>query len=337
MNETSQFKKIRKRLASFGIDGFIISLLFFVLIAYLKPSWGSDDTSPLPLKNISNIGVGLIFFFYGLGLSMKELKIGLKNIPLHFLVQGSSFVLFPLIIWIFHLILRPAPNDMIWMGIFFLAALPSTVSSSVVMVSIAKGNLPAAIFNASISSLIGVFMTPVIVEIFINTKMDGGQDLSSAIIDLIIQVILPVGLGLFLHRFVGKYIKNRGKEIKFFDQAIIILIVYRSFSESFEKNLFALLDWQSLLMLSVAMLGLFFMFYFGVMRIGKLLNFSMEDRITAAFCGSKKSLVHGTVMSNVLFKGSSSVGIILMPLMIYHTLQLMVGTILAEKLSKRKD
>ncbi|MCO5247581.1 MAG: bile acid:sodium symporter [Chitinophagales bacterium] len=327
---------MRKRLASFGIDGFITSLLLFVLVAYLKPTWGSDDSSPFPLKSISNIGVSFIFFFYGLGLSMEELKEGLRNIPLHILVQGSSFVLFPLIIWTLHSFISPDPDNTIWTGIFFLAALPSTVSSSVVMVSIAKGNLPAAIFNASISSLIGVFMTPIIVEVFINTKTDGGQDLSSAILDLIIQVVIPVGLGLFLHRFFAKWIKTQGKRIKIFDQAIIILIVYRSFSESFEKDLFALLDYSSLFILSASMLGLFFMFYFGVMRIGKTLNFSMEDRITAAFCGSKKSLVHGTVMSNVLFKGSSSVGIILMPLMIYHTLQLMVGTVLAEKLSKRE-
>ncbi|MCO5231023.1 MAG: bile acid:sodium symporter [Chitinophagales bacterium] len=325
--------QIKNRLAAFGIDNFILSLFAVVLLAYIAPYWGTSD-SPIPFKKISNIGVAMIFFFYGLKLSPEKLKAGLKNIPLHILVQTSTFIIFPTIVLIASWIFQPEPSDMIWVGIFLLAALPSTVSSSVVMVSIARGNIPAAIFNASISSLIGVFMTPIIMEFFMSTSNEG-MDLSQVIFDLIIQVIVPVGLGLFLHPYFKKIVEKINQPLKVFDQSIIIMIVYISFCESFQQDLFSQIHFIEISILSLAMLTLFFASYFSITKISKLLKFSEEDTITAAFSGSKKSLVHGTVMSSVLFKGYTSLGVILMPLMIYHTLQLIVASILAKRLSER--
>ncbi|MCZ2393521.1 MAG: bile acid:sodium symporter [Chitinophagales bacterium] len=326
--------QIKSRLASFGIDNFILGMLTVVFLAYLFPQWGAHN-SPIPFRKISNIGVPLIFFFYGLKLSPENLRSGLKNVHLHFLVQISTFIIFPFIILIASWLFQPEASDMIWVGIFLLAALPSTVSSSVVMVSIAHGNIPAAIFNASISSLIGVLMTPIIMNFFMSTSQQG-MDLTQVIIDLILQVIVPVGLGLFLHPYFKRMVERHIQLLKIFDQTIIIMIVYISFCESFLQGLFGKINSIELIILSVSMMLLFFVSYFSITKISRLMNFSKEDTITAAFCGSKKSLVHGTVMSSVLFKNNPSIGIILLPLMIYHTLQLIAASIIAEKLSKRK-
>ncbi|HUH72835.1 MAG TPA: bile acid:sodium symporter family protein [Chitinophagales bacterium] len=328
-------KKISNFLKKIGLDNFILSLFAIVALAYFQPYWGTD-ASPLPLGFISNVGVSLIFFFYGLKLSPEKLKSGLRNIPLHFLIQGSTFVLFPFIVWMGKLLIQPSADDQIWVGIYFLAALPSTVSSSVVMVSMARGNIPAAIFNASISSLIGVFMTPIIMGLFLNAT-NAQLDLLQVIFDLILQVIVPVGAGILLYPYLGKIVSKFNNGLKIFDQTIIIIIVYQSFCVAFDQGLYQQISTLKLIEISVIMLALFGFLFFLISKICQLLNFSIEDRITAAFCGSKKSLVHGTVMSNVIFKGNPNAGIILLPLMIYHTLQLIAASVIAQKLGSRSD
>lgn len=328
-------KTISTFLKKIGLDNFIISLFAIVILAYFQPYWGTD-ASPLPLDFISSAGVSVIFFFYGLKLSPEKLKSGLRNIPLHFLIQGSTFILFPIIVWIGELLIKHSADDQIWVGIYFLAALPSTVSSSVVMVSMARGNIPAAIFNASISSLVGVFMTPIIMGLFLNAT-NAKLDLVQVIFDLILQVLLPVGAGILLYPYLGKVVAKFGNSLKLFDQSIILVIVYQSFCNAFDKGLYQQMSTLKLIEISAIMLALFLSLFIIISKISKLLNFSIEDRITAAFCGSKKSLVHGTVMSNVIFKGNPNVGIILLPLMIYHTLQLIAASIIAQKLGAREE
>lgn len=327
------FSSISKRLQSIGLDNFILALFCVVILAYIYPQ-GGLETSPIPLKKISNWGVSIIFFFYGLKLSPEKLKAGLKNIPLHFLIQSATFLLFPVIVWIAQCIFQPQANDQIWIGIFFIAALPSTVSSSVVMVSMAKGNIPAAIFNASISSLIGVFMTPIIMGIFMTTSGEG-MDLYNVIIDLILQVIVPVTAGILLYPYFGKKFAKYAAQLKYFDQAVILMIVYQSFCTAFFEGLYQKMSAVQIVSIFVSMFLLFVGVYFLTTKISRLLKFNTEDTITAAFCGSKKSLVHGTVMSSVIFKGNPNVGVILLPLMVYHTIQLIASSIIAQRLGKR--
>ena len=137
------------------IDYFVVGIFIVILLAYLFPTLVSEENVFL-LNKISAIGISLIFFFYGLKLSPAKLKSGLGNFKLHLLIQGATFLLFPLLILPFKLIITTEEQETFWLAFFFLAALPSTVSSSVVMVSLAKGNIPAAIFNASISGIIGI-------------------------------------------------------------------------------------------------------------------------------------------------------------------------------------
>src|SRR5690625_3575025 len=146
-------------LKRFKIDPFVLAIIISILIAYILPQAGASD-SPIPMNTISSLGISLIFFFYGLSLSTEAIKNGLKNWRLHVVVQGSTFLLFPLLVLIFYPFVKDTSQKLLWLAFLFMAALPSTVSSSVVMVSIAKGNLPAAIFNASISGIIGIILTP---------------------------------------------------------------------------------------------------------------------------------------------------------------------------------
>jgi len=171
----------------------------------------------------------------------------------------------------------------------------------------------------------------------INTSQAGQEiDFFHIVGKLVLQVLVPVALGILLNPRWGKWADRYKVQLKYFDQTIILIIVYTAFCESFEKNMFATLSWLELIGLAVAMLALFFIAYGCIGFLCRLLHFNYEDRVTATFCGSKKSMVHGTVMSKVLFPGSTVTGILLLPLMLYHALQLIVVSLLARRLRDSK-
>lgn len=323
---------ILQLLAKVGIDGFMLTLFASLILAYFYPSIGADS-SPIPVGPIANWGVALIFFFYGLKLSPQDLKIGLSNWRLHILIHVATFVLFPLVAFGVKPFFTSESGYYLWIGLLFLCALPSTVSSSVVMVSVAGGNLPAAIFNASISSLLGVFITPLWMSVVMDS-ISPDFDMTSVLVKLTIQVILPITAGLLLHSKWGAWATRNKSTIKYFDQTIIILIVYNSFCESFEQQLFSSFSMLDIVLISIAMIILFFIIFGLIKVICGFLNFNREDSITAVFCGSKKSLVQGAVMIKVLFPSATIAGIILLPIMVYHALQLIIVSIIAQKLSK---
>ncbi|WP_405607117.1 bile acid:sodium symporter family protein [Polaribacter sp. Asnod1-A03] len=319
----------------FKIDKFILSIIGVILIAYFFPNWATED-SKAPLNTISSIGISLIFFFYGLKLNPTELKSGLKNWKLHILVQGATFLMFPLLVLFFRPIIQNEEQETIWLAFFFLAALPSTVSSSVVMVSIAKGSIPSAIFNASISGIIGILITPLWMGLFINNPQTD-FNFTNIYIKLILQIIFPVVLGLLLQRFLGKFAHKHSSKLTLFDKSIILLIIYKSFAESFINGVFNAVSILDLLAIFIGVITLFLIAFSLTGFLSKKLNFNNEDKITAQFCGTKKSLVHGTVFSKILFKGMSSIGIMLLPLMLFHATQILIISIVASKLAKEKN
>lgn len=316
-----------------GLDGFLLALLSMIGLAYLWPYPGMKE-SPVPLAEISTYGVSVVFFFYGLRLSPEKLRAGLSNWRLHAMIHFSTFVLFPLVAFLIRPLFQGQEHEMLWLSIFFLTVLPSTVSSAVVMVSIAGGNIPAAIFNASISSLLGVFITPLWMGVVLDTA-SGDFDLLGIVGKLSLQVVLPVALGIILNKRWGGFAERHKKKIAKFDQSTILLIVYTSFCESFGDHLFSGFDIRDIVLLGMGMLALFFLMYMLLRFLSGLLHFSREDEITAVFCGSKKSLIQGAVMSKVLFAGASYAGLMLLPIMLYHALQLITASILAQKMARK--
>ena len=263
---------------------------------------------------------------------MKE---GLSNWKLHVLIQAATFLFFPLLVLLALPFIKGEEHFMLWLAVFYLAALPSTVSSSVVMVSIAKGNIPGAIFNASISGLIGIALTPLWMGLFLSAR-EGSFDLLNVFLELILKILLPVILGLVMHRYWGKFAERHKKQLTIFDKSVILIIVYNSFSNSFSSGIFNGISIWELASVGIGVVGIFFMVYVSIHFVSKKLSFSREDQITALFCGSKKSLVHGSVFSNVLFSGMASASIFLVPIMVYHAFQLFIISIIAQKMGGEK-
>ncbi len=314
---------------------FVLALVVVIAVAYVFPYWGTKH-SPIPIDVISAVGISLIFFFYGLKLSPEKLKSGLKNWQLHVLVQTTTFLVFPLLVLAFKPFLQTQAQETLWLAFFFLAALPSTVSSSVVMVSMAKGNVPAAIFNASISGVIGIVLTPLWLGLFV-LKSQPDFDFSEIYIKLITQIIVPVVLGCVLQRFFYTFTQRYNKILTVFDKAVILLIVYKSFATSFYDNIFSTVSFLDLMGILIAVFVLFYAVYGFTGYFSKILHFNRADQITARFCGTKKSLVHGTVFSKIMFGNMAVIGIILLPIMLFHAIQLLIISIKASRLERETN
>jgi len=332
-NQTPIQRLLLKPLRRVGIDGFLLAILLMVLLAWIMPGPGNDE-GPFSPGQLSNYGLSLVFLFYGLKLSPRKLRKELVNWRMHLLVQATTFILFPLLILCLKPLINPH-NPTLWLGLFYLAALPSTVSSSVVMVSIANGNIPSAIFNASISTLAGIFITP----LWMLPMLESGQgdiDTSGIMLKLVAQVLVPVAIGLLLNKKFGQYADRYKKQLRLFDQSVILLTIYVAFCHSFSTGVFDHYPLLNLLLLGAGVSLLFFIVYFITTAICRRFGFSRADRITTVFCGSKKSLVHGTVMSKILFANSPAVSLILLPLMLYHALQLIFVSGIAQRMAREE-
>lgn len=316
-----------------GINGFLLGLFFAIGMAATFPAIGAAD-SGIPWKPIINFGIACVFFFYGVKLNPQQLRSGLSNWRLHLLIQLSTFLIFPVIVFGLLQFIPWVDSDF-KLGISYLSALPSTVSASVVMVSIAGGNLPAAIFNASISSLLGVILTPAWMGV-LGGGAEGEIDFWVTLGELTLKVILPVILGILAHGWLFPKIKTILSKLKYVDQTVIMIIVFTSFAESFGQKLFTAYQLSTVVAIAATMLGIFILIWLILELISRFLRFSIQDRITTLFCGSKKSLVHGVVIGKVIFSDAAVLGLVLLPVMLYHIQQLVLGSILAGYFGRRK-
>lgn len=324
-----------KLLRSAGFDWFIPALMLMILIAWLLPGPGLV-TGVFSLKALGGFGISVIFFLYGLRLSARQLLSSLSNWKLNAIIQSVTFVVFPIIALIVKGLFPEGQIHLLWLGVFFLASLPSTVSSAVVMVSLAGGNIPSAVFNASFSSIAGILITPLLMGLVI-TSGAGAFDMSPVLLKLGYQVLLPLVLGLLLHPWLGEWAINSRKITRYFDQTVILIIVYTSFSNSFSSGLFSGFGAEVMAALILLLILLFVVINLIIYFLIKRAGLPQADLITALFCGSTKSLMHGSVMAKVMFGSAGLGGVILLPILIYHALQLTATGIMAQRFPPDSD
>jgi len=312
---------------------FLLLLIMMVIAGKVIP-FQDKYNQYFNLSGFIDWGIAAIFLLYGLKLNIKEIVKDISNWKLHLLIQCGTFIIFPLLVFCFYPLVKDTSYYVTWLSIFFLASLPSTVSSSVVMVSIAKGNVTSAIFNASVSGIIGIVMTPLLMSFFVQPDQENINN-SEIIQQLLIKVLLPIILGLLLNPLLKNVVTRYSKIIAEFDKMIILLIVYESFSEAFTQNVFASVPLVVFIIIASGIVVLFFSVYEILKLISKKLNFKREDVITATFCGSKKSLVHGSLFVMVLGIAEDQKVLFLLPVMIYHSFQLFYVSWLASRIEKK--
>jgi sodium/bile acid cotransporter 7 len=313
------------------VDPYILALLLTVAVASLFPARGAVATG---FGHATTIAIGLLFFLYGARLSTREAVDGLKHWRLHGLVFLATFVLFPLL-GVLSLLLVPwALTPGLFTGLMFLCFLPSTVQSSIAFTSIARGNVAAAICSASFSNMIGIVLTPLLVTVFLSTGT-GGVSLG-AVRDIMLQLLLPFVAGQLLRRWIGGFITRHKKVLSYVDRGSILLVVYAAFSAGVVAGIWERLSVVSLLVLLAVNAALLAVVLVATTFAARRLRFSTEDEIAIVFCGSKKSLASGLPMATVLFP-AATVGLTVLPLMMFHLMQLMVCAWLARRYGARKD
>jgi sodium/bile acid cotransporter 7 len=312
-------------------DTFTWMLLSTVLLATLLPATGRFEDF---MHLASNAAIALLFFLHGARLSREAALSGFKQPRLHLLTLACTFVLFPLLGLALQALFPGLLTPELWLGVLFVCTLSSTVQSSIAFTSIARGNVPAAICGATASNLLGIVFTPILVTLLLHRHHDGGglQQVSG----ILLQLLLPFVLGNVLRPWIGDWVLRKKGLLAVVDRGGILLAVYAAFSVAVAQGVWHLFPPQQLALLvlvnAILLGGVLTLTTFG----SRALGFARADEIMLVFCGSKKSLASGIPMASVLFS-SSGVGIVLLPIMVFHQMQLMLCAVLARRYAERQD
>lgn len=312
------------------IDTFLVIMIGVVIVASFFPCEGRVKTA---FEYLTTFAIGLLFFMHGAKLSREAIFAGMGHWRLHLVVFLSTFALFPalglLMQFIPHSVLPPS----LYLGFLYLCALPATVQSAIAFTSVAKGNVAAAICSASASSILGIFLSPVLVGALMQAQQ-GDTNTLDAIGKIVLQLMVPFVVGHLSRPLIGRWVDRHKKLINMTDRSSILLVVYVAFSEAVVGGIWHQIDGAALMVvvgLSTVLLAVVLVVN---TLAARMLGFNTADEVTIVFCGSKKSLANGVPMANVLFP-ASAVGVMVLPLMIFHQIQLMVCAVLAQRYARR--
>ena len=310
------------------IDTFVLMILGIAVLASVFPATGEYAAA---LSWATKIGIAALFFLYGARLEPHEVVEGIKHWRLHGVTLAATYVLFP-VLGLVAAVTSPALIPAaLYTGFLYLTLVPSTVQSSIVFTSIARGNVPGAVVSASISNILGVFVTPLLVIALMNTTGKASVD-GKGILDVVVQLLLPFVLGQLLRPWVKDAVARFSKRTKAVDRGSILLVVYSAFSESMREGIWHVLSIQGIVAIVVLCCVLLAVVLGITWSVGKALGFARADRIVVLFCGSKKSLASGLPMASVLFAGQP-IGLVVLPLMIFHQIQLIVCAMLSQRMA----
>ena len=315
-------------------DNFTLALLGTVTLASVLPASG---VAAQALEGITVAAVALLFFLHGAKLSRDAIVAGLSHWRLHLVVVGTTFALFPLLGWALRPLLLPLVTPGLYTGILYLCVLPATVQSAIAFTAMARGNMPAAICSASASTLLGIVITPLLVGLLLPEAQQAGaaqHDTLANIGRITLQLLVPFVVGHLLRPWRGGFVQRRAAALKLVDQGSILLVVFTAFSAAVVEGLWRQLPASALLGLVVVCAVLLTLALVTTTWVARRMGFSKEDEITLVFCGSKKSLASGVPMAKVLF-ASHAVGAIVLPIMVFHQMQLMVCAVLAQRYARR--
>ncbi|MBE1160334.1 bile acid:sodium symporter family protein [Dyella acidiphila] len=311
-------------------DNFTLCLIATVITASLLPCRGSVAHL---FDLLTDLAIAMLFFLHGAKLSREAVVSGLTNWRLHLTVLASTFVLFPILGLLLKPVLMPLVTPSLYVGMLFLCTLPSTVQSSIAFTSIARGNVSAAVCAASASSLLGIVITPLLTGLVLQAHGQGAMSWHS-VGEIVLQLFVPFVAGQVAQRWIGGWVGRHRPLVGLVDQGSILLVVYTAFSAAVLQGLWKQLPLSVLggvLIVNAVLLACALL----ITRYGsRALGFDREDEITIVFCGSKKSLASGVPMANVLFP-VHAIGMIVLPLMLFHQMQLMTCAVLARRYAQR--
>lgn len=319
-------------------NGFLLGLLLAVVLAFVWPGPGAQGGA-LHAGMLNNFGIALILFLQGISLAFEKIRSGAGNWRLHLIIQSFTFLIFPLVGLIFDAVIPrvwPGEPTAIRQGILYLCVLPSTVSTSVVLTAVAGGNTPGALFNAAFSNILGVIVTPVLVQ-FLMEKTGGGAPFGPLLLKIMLLTLVPFAAGMVLRNFVKDRVDARKIWVTRISNAVILFIVYSAFCDSVEGQV-----WQRYGLALTGQVAFLVTLLFGVMSLlvfgaNRALRLPRGDAIASYFCSVKKTLAMGAPLALLIFGDNADLSLILLPVMLYHPLQLFVNGVLANRWSRSPE
>ncbi|MYT30281.1 MULTISPECIES: bile acid:sodium symporter family protein [unclassified Streptomyces] len=310
------------------VDGYLLALLGTVGLAALLPARGAAAGVA---DGASTGAVALLFFLYGARLSTQEAMDGLRHWRLHLTTLACTFLVFPVLGLAARALVPYVLPPALYTGLLFLCLVPSTVQSSIAFTSIARGNVAAAICAGSFSSIVGIVLTPLLASLVLG---GGGAGFSvHSLVSIVGQLLLPFLAGQLLRRWVAGFLTRHKKVLGYVDRGSILLVVYAAFSAGMVQGIWHQVSPLRLLCLlgveAVLLATMLTLTSYGARKLG----FRRADRIAITFAGSKKSLAAGLPMASVLF--GAQAGLAVLPLMLFHQMQLMVCAVLAKRYAAR--
>ncbi|MCX2697151.1 MULTISPECIES: bile acid:sodium symporter family protein [Ochrobactrum] len=312
-------------------DKFTCMLIATIVLASVLPVQGDFAVW---FAIATKVAVGLLFFLHGARLSREAVIAGVIHWRLHLVVGCATFVLFPILGLVAGWTIPGLAQSPFYLGILYLCVLPSTVQSSIAFTSMAGGNVSAAIVSASASNIFGMFLTPLLVGLLFAVKGSGGISID-ALQSILLQLLAPFVLGQILQPWIGHFMRRHSKALGFVDRGSILMVVYLAFSEAIVEGLWRTVSWNDLGVMFGVNIMLLVIVMLATWYGSKWLGFHRADRITIMFCGSKKSLASGAPMASAIFAGAN-VGSVVLPLMLFHQIQLMACAVIARRLAEHK-
>ncbi|MGE4432139.1 MAG: bile acid:sodium symporter family protein [Sphingobium sp.] len=311
------------------LDPFILMLVGTVVLASVLPARGGF----VPVVGaVSTIGIVLLFFFHGAKLSRAAIIAGASNWRLHLAILAATYGLFPLLGLAVAQV--PVAPPLLASGLLYLTLLPSTAMSSVALTAMARGNVAAALCGASFSNLAGIFLTPMLVLLTMGGK---GNAVSWQTIEEIgLQMLLPFALGHMLRPWIGDFVQRQRTLVTAVDRGAVLMVVYSAFGAAVVAGLWHHLSIEALLIVTLICCLLLAVVLGATALAGRAMGLAREDRIVLLFCGSKKSLATGAPMASILF-ARADLGFILLPIMLFHQIQLIVCALIAQHYANEAD
>ncbi|MGH3459564.1 bile acid:sodium symporter family protein [Aeromicrobium sp.] len=309
------------------IDPFIVALVVAALLASFLPATAAVIDV---LKIVSLVAIGSLFFLYGTRLSMRETLLSVRHWRLHTVILVTTFVAFPLAGLSAQLLEPAILTPALAAGVLLLCLLPTTVLANIIYTRSAGGNVAGAVVTASLSNLIGVFLTPALAALLMSADADVD---TGSVLRIVLLLFVPLVVGQVLRPVIGRWVLRQDRRLRRFERGSIVFVVYVAFSQGANAGIWTTLSVWSVLAL-VAVCVVLLVTAFGWMwGLGRVLRFSRPDRVAMLFCGSNKSLASGLPLATVLFPGDT-LALLLLPLMLYHQLQIVAGAFLATRLAR---
>ncbi len=322
-------------LAKLKKEWFLVGMVIAIALATVTPNIGRSG-GVIHLEQLTGLGVAIVFFLHGLGLSPQAIKAGLTNWRLHIFIQLATYALYPLLWVVFDGAFLAYMPAALAFGFCYLFALPSTISSSVAMTSVGKGNVPGAIFNASLSSILGVFITPLLIQLFMG--FEGVElDLMASVLSISKLLLLPMIVGQVLRPYLIAWVEKHKSVTNKIDKYVILMIVYNAFCDSVANGIWHEFS-VGLLASSIAICFVVLLVMVHLIQLAaKLAKFNLPDEVAAVFCGTKKTLAAGVPMAKVIFGADPNLGMILLPIMLYHPIQIFYCAIQANRYARKSQ